>query len=51
MYIKIKDGNPSTKNTRQMKAQVNTIQRKNKSKQSTKKRSKNPMQIEPMAMK
>jgi hypothetical protein len=50
LYIKIKDGILSIKSTRQMKAQVNTTQRKNKSKQSTKKK-KNPMQIRPMAMK
>jgi hypothetical protein len=36
MYMKIKDGNSSIKNTRQMKAQEDTIQRKNESKQSTK---------------
>jgi hypothetical protein len=50
LYIKIKDGILSIKSTRQMKAQVNTTQRKNKSKQSTKKKKK-PMQIRPMAMK
>ncbi len=32
----MKDENPSIKSTRQMRAQVNTTQRKNKSKQSTK---------------
>jgi hypothetical protein len=36
LYIKIKDGNPSIKNARQMRAQVDTIQRKNKSKQLAK---------------
>jgi hypothetical protein len=36
MYIKIKDENPSIKGMRQMRAQVNTTKRKNKSKQSTK---------------
>jgi hypothetical protein len=36
MYIKIKDRNSSIKSTRQMKAQVDTTQRKNKSEQSTK---------------
>jgi hypothetical protein len=36
MYIKIKDKNPSIKSTRQMRAQVNTTQRKNESKQSMK---------------
>jgi hypothetical protein len=35
LYIKIKDENQSIKSTRQMRAQVNTTQRKNKSKQST----------------
>jgi len=40
LYIKIKDGILSIKSTRQMKAQVNTTQRKNKSKQSTKKKKK-----------
>jgi hypothetical protein len=36
-YIqKIKDVNPSIKSTRQMRAQIDTTQRKNKSKQSTK---------------
>jgi hypothetical protein len=35
-YIKIKDENPSIKSTRQMRTQVNTTQRKIKSKQSTK---------------
>jgi hypothetical protein len=34
LYIKIK--NPSIKSTRQMKVQVDTTQRKNKKKQSTK---------------
>ncbi len=34
---KIKDKNPSIKNTRQMRAQIDTTQRKNQSKQSTKK--------------
>jgi type III secretory pathway component EscU len=50
LYIKIKDGNPYIKSRRQMRAQVDTPQRKNKSKESTKIRSK-PMQIGPMAMK
>jgi len=36
LYIKIKDENPSIIITRQMRAQVNTTQRQNKSKQSTK---------------
>jgi hypothetical protein len=36
MYLKIKDKNPSTKSTRQMKAKVDTTQRENKSKQSMK---------------
>jgi hypothetical protein len=37
MYRKIKDGNPSIKSTRQMKARVDTTQRKNnESQQSTK---------------
>jgi hypothetical protein len=40
MYIKIKDGIPSIKSTRQMKVQVDTTQRKNKSKQSTKNKKK-----------
>jgi hypothetical protein len=40
LYIKIKYGNPSIKSTRQMKAQENTSQRKNESKQSTKKKGK-----------
>jgi exo-beta-1,3-glucanase (GH17 family) len=31
LQIKIKDGNPSIKSTRQMRTQVNTIQRKKKS--------------------
>jgi hypothetical protein len=35
-----KDGNPSIKSTRQMRTQVYTTQRQNKSKQSTKKSSK-----------
>jgi hypothetical protein len=35
MYIKIKDGNPSIKSTRQMKAQVDITQRKNKNKIKT----------------
>jgi hypothetical protein len=35
--MKIKDKNPSIKNTRQMRAQIDTTQRKNQSKQSTKK--------------
>jgi hypothetical protein len=51
MYIKIKYGNPSIKSTRQMKAQKNTTQRKNKSKQSTKKEGENLMQIGPMIIK
>ncbi len=33
LWIKIKDGNPSIKSTRQMKTQLHTTQRKNKSKQ------------------
>jgi hypothetical protein len=33
-YIKIKDGNPSIKSTRQMRTQVNTTQIRNKSKES-----------------
>jgi hypothetical protein len=37
MYIKIKDGIPSIRSTRQKRTQVDTTQRKNKSKQSTKK--------------
>jgi hypothetical protein len=37
LYIKIKDEISSIKSTWQMKAQVNTTQRKNKSKQSKKK--------------
>jgi hypothetical protein len=49
--FKIKDRNPSIKSTRQMKAQVDTTQSKNKRKQSTKKKGKNCMQIGPMAMK
>jgi hypothetical protein len=36
MDIKIRDGNPSIKNTRQMRARVDTTQRKNENKQSTK---------------
>jgi hypothetical protein len=36
LKINNKDENPSIKSTRQMKTQANTIQRKNKSKQSTK---------------
>jgi hypothetical protein len=36
MEIKIKDRNPSIKSTKQMRTQVDTTQRKNKSKQSTK---------------
>jgi len=38
LYIKIRDGNPSTKSTRQKITQVDTTWRKNKSKQSTKKK-------------
>jgi hypothetical protein len=34
--IKFKDGNPSNKSTRQMRTQIDTTQRENKSKQSTK---------------
>ncbi len=34
-YMKIKDGNPSIKSTRHMKARVDTTQRKNENKQST----------------
>jgi hypothetical protein len=37
LYIKIKNGNPSIKSTRQMTAGVDTTQRKNESKQSTNK--------------
>jgi hypothetical protein len=33
LYIKIKDENPSIKNTKQMKAQGDTAQRKNENKQ------------------
>jgi len=40
LYIKIKYGNTSIKSTRQMRAQENTTQRKNESKQSTKKNKK-----------
>ncbi len=40
MYIKIKDKNPSIKSTKQMKARVDTTQRKNKSKQSMKNKEK-----------
>jgi hypothetical protein len=40
LYIKIKHGNTSIKSTRQMRAQENTTQRKNVSKQSTKKNKK-----------
>jgi hypothetical protein len=37
MYIKLNNSNPSIKSTRQMKAQVNTTERrKNESQQSTK---------------
>jgi len=32
LYIKIKDKNPSMKNTRQMRAQIDIAQRKNKEK-------------------
>jgi hypothetical protein len=40
----LKEGNPSIKSTRQMTTQVNTTQRKNKNKQSTKIRfKKDPM--------
>jgi hypothetical protein len=38
--IKIKDGIPSIKSTRQMRTQVDTTKRKNKSKQSTKNKKK-----------
>jgi len=38
--VKIKDKNPSIKSTRQMRTQIDTNQRKNESKQSTKKRKK-----------
>jgi hypothetical protein len=37
LYIKIKDGNPSIKSTRQMRTQVDTTQRKNKNEQLKKK--------------
>ncbi len=37
-HKKIKDKNPSLKNTRQIRTRVNTTQRKNENKQSTKKR-------------
>jgi hypothetical protein len=40
MYIKMKDKNPSIKSTRQMRAQVDTTQRKNESKQSMKNKEK-----------
>jgi hypothetical protein len=41
MYIKLNNGNPSIKSTRQMKAQVNTTERrKNESQQSTKNKEK-----------
>jgi hypothetical protein len=40
MYKKIKDGNPSIKSTREMRARVNTTQRKNESKQLTKNKEK-----------
>jgi hypothetical protein len=40
MYIKIKDGIPSIKSTKQMRVQVDTTQRKNKNKQSTKNKKK-----------
>jgi hypothetical protein len=36
LYINVKDGNPSIKSTRQKRTQVDTTQRNNKSKQSTK---------------
>jgi hypothetical protein len=42
MSLGISNGtNPSIKSTRQMRTQVDTTQTKNKSKQSTKKKSKN----------
>jgi hypothetical protein len=40
MYIKVEDRNPSIKGTRQMRARIDTNQRKNKSKQSTKNKEK-----------
>jgi hypothetical protein len=49
LHIKIKDGNPSIKNTRQMRAQEDIMQRKIKT--NNQQKSKNLMQIEPMAMK
>jgi hypothetical protein len=39
LYIKIKDENPSIKSTRQMRAQVDITQMKNKSKQKIRKKS------------
>jgi hypothetical protein len=36
LYIKIKDGNPSIKSTRQMRAQVDTTQKKRKKKKELK---------------
>jgi hypothetical protein len=38
LYIRIRDGNPSIKSTRQKRTQVDKTQRKNKSKQSTPKK-------------
>jgi hypothetical protein len=40
MYKKIKDGNSSIKSTWQMKARIDTTQRKNESKKSTKNKEK-----------
>ncbi len=48
--MKIKDGNPSIKSTRQVRTQVDTTQRRNQNKQSTK-IGKGPMQRGLMAMK
>jgi hypothetical protein len=49
LQIKIKDANPFNKSTRQMRTQVDTTERENKSKQSTKQKKtsgKDPMQRE-----
>jgi hypothetical protein len=43
MYIKIKYKNPSIKNTKQMRAQVDTTQRKNEKKQSMKNKKNNTL--------
>jgi hypothetical protein len=51
LVYKNQRGNPSIKSTRQKRAQVDTTQRKNKNKQSTKKKGKRPMQIGPMTTK